>query len=79
MTREPFIDKDGCDFVSTQRKGRRVGVGFNYPRVLERTPADVPRKWWLMRQMARLNKNRRPPWQVGISAVEVHRSIVKDA
>ena len=58
--------------------GRKVGVGFNHPRVLGgRMQFDYRRRWDLMRRLTRLErgKKRQFRWQrpVAMSVVETAR------
>lgn len=50
-------------------RGRKIGVGFNHPRVLGgRMQLDYRRRWDLMRRMTRLVRVRQVRWQEPLAA-----------
>lgn len=60
--------------------GRKIGVGFNHPLVLDgRMQFDWQRKWNFARRLTRLRKAKFQ-WQraLGASAVEAHRRMVSE-
>mgnify|MGYP000659727699 CR=1 FL=1 len=64
--------------------GRKIGVGFNQPRIIEGRRRYDPRKSWAFaRKFTRivLGRDRTWRWQKpwAASAVETHRVIVRDA
>ena len=53
---------------------RKIGVGFNYLRVLGGVPQHDWRRWYaLARRLTRLRTNRRPWEKLPASAVEAMR------
>lgn len=64
--------------------GRKIGVGFNQPRIIEgRRQYDPRRSWANARKFTRivLGRDRTWKWQKPwtASAVETHRVIMQDA
>ena len=60
--------------------GRKVGIGFNAPRVLGgRLQHDYRRRWDLMRRLTRLDRRGNGPrWQLAASVVEMSRRYLTD-
>jgi hypothetical protein len=67
--------------MSEYGTGRKIGVGFNYPRVLSRRPMPLHKWYDFARHMARLKRNAGiPRWggQLAPSAVEYMRLCNQD-